>query len=499
MDIQKEFACLERTRLVVKKSLDSENDFQETLPAYCDDIYKVIKCVAKNSISSADINYNEAVVNCRCRIYLTYLNENGSVCFADFEEEYTRSLGVDGLTDGAFIHAFVNDKYTNYRVINQRRIDIHSSATVQIEVFDRTKYPCLSECENAKLKRETIKCCDVIGSVLSKIEFDEEFSVPADVGQIGRIVSFQAYAFVTDTKIIKDKALIKASVTLEVLFTADDAEETLQRAVHSFNVSKIVDVGGIEENDVAITAVDVNNVYLKAKLSQGDKMNMISAFGEVSLNALFVRESTVSVISDGYLLGSASECQTSRFGYFTDGHYANENKTVSMSFDLPDEIREVKEADVHLGVPVFKGNKPVSTVQLHIIGTDNDGALLSYSGTGETELNTEPYADAMAAVGLQSFDYSIAPDGRLELRMNMQVAAYAFNEREMQVLTDVAEGDAKPTFPSLTLYFPKKGETLWDIAKQFCSDVSLIAAENDLDNNVVDGTRPLIIPKILEV
>ena len=48
--------------------------------------------------------------------------------------------------------------------------------------------------------------------------------------------------------------------------------------------------------------------------------------------------------------------------------------------------------------------------------------------------------------------------------------------------------------PQLTLYFAKKNESVWDIAKSFLTDSKLIIDENELTSDIIDTRRVLLVP-----
>ena len=48
--------------------------------------------------------------------------------------------------------------------------------------------------------------------------------------------------------------------------------------------------------------------------------------------------------------------------------------------------------------------------------------------------------------------------------------------------------------PALAVYFADKNEKLWDIAKTFRTSIELIKRENELDSDVLDTKRVLLIP-----
>jgi hypothetical protein len=71
-----------------------------------------------------------------------------------------------------------------------------------------------------------------------------------------------------------------------------------------------------------------------------------------------------------------------------------------------------------------------------------------------------------------------------------------FGESTVNVLTEIEADDEMINYPALTVYFGKKDETVWNIAKNFSSDIDMIKQENDIQNDVLDSNKILIIPGI---
>ncbi|MBQ7740681.1 MAG: DUF3794 domain-containing protein, partial [Eubacterium sp.] len=242
MDSVKDFSAIEITNKLLSKTIDIENDYQESLQAYNDDILKVVKCKSYNYITSIEVDVNEIKLHIKCEMYLTYYNDNSSLCYCDFEEEYTKTVSVDNLSVNAFVNAQIVDKYTNYRVINQRRIDIHSSSVISLEIYDKAKIGMLSDFQGAKLKTDSVVSSEIKSCIISKLEFDEEFSANHSEASIKRIISSSSYAYISDLKVIKDKVFVKAGVNLCVLYTTDTQNEEIIKDEYSFNASKIIDI-----------------------------------------------------------------------------------------------------------------------------------------------------------------------------------------------------------------------------------------------------------------
>lgn len=495
MENKKEYSCIEKNEKVLVKNIDVEEDFSESLPAYCDDIYRVVKCASHSFISSVSVSSGEILIFGKTEIMLTYYNENSSLCYADFEEEFSKNIAAEDLSDYAFACADICDKYTNFRVINQRRIDVHSSAEIALSVFDKVKYPCMQSCNGAKLNNRLIKSADVIAGNISKIEFDEEFSVPADSDSIKRIISVTANAKLNETKIIKDKVLVKASVDVRLLYTVSDDEEILNVS-NTFDVSKIIDQSSIDDGDIMISNVSVGNIFSKAKATTSDKLNIVEVFGEIEVNSVFIRENESSYITDGYLLKRNCECSYSDFKVCKNGRLINDNSVFTLSAEFSNEIKEVKEVGVTLSPPAYRNSKIVAKADILVIYENESDALASMSSTAEIEYDISGNDGAYAAFNLNSVDYTIGSSKRLDLRLNIDINAFCYNEDNIKILSNIDEGEELNDIPSLTICFAKQNDRVWDIAKSFSSDSDLIIKENNLQKDVLDKDRILIIPRV---
>ena len=494
MSNQKEFSCLEKSCKVYSKTVDIEGEYQESLPAYLDDIYRVVKCVSNTYVTSADISFNEVKIYGKCLIQVTYYNENSVLCYSDFEEDFSKTFTVDNLSDTAFVRATICDKYTNFRVINQRRIDIHTMSVLNIIVYDSVKYPCLQSCENSRLKTEDIFVSNVIANYVDKIDFDEDVSLPADSKAVGRIVSSSYYATITDTKIIKDKVLIKANLTVTILYSADTDEAELEKATYSFPLSKIIDRSGIEEGDILIANVTVGSIFFKVKGTANEKISVINIYGDLALNLMFIRENKMSVITDGYTLGNISECKYLQMNADADGKYIADSRLVNIPLEFNSELNSVEELSVNLATPNYRDGKIISSVNAVAI-SQADGGLSSLNASSDFEIPFERFDDAALSVEIESYDYTIADSGRIDLRLNLNISGYCTNNADISILEDIDITDKEQENHTLTVYFGKENEKVWDIAKSFLADENDIIAENSLNGDTLDTSRVLIIPK----
>ncbi len=496
MDIQKDYLCIEQYSRVLSKKLDIDLDFQEALPAYLDDVYRVVKCTANSYITSADIRFNEIKIIGKVNIRLTYYNENSALSFADFEEDFSKSITAENLSDNAFVTACICDKYVSFRVINQRRVDIHISSLAHIDVYDKISCPCISKCSLSKLKKERIPYVNVNASDITKIEFDEEYRLPSEASPIKRIISYNAFASLSDIKVIKDKALIKASVNVSVLYTCDGDTEETDRCEYSFNVSKIAEISGVNDDDIIIPDISIGSVFIKAKNLSGDKLDTLNIYGEVIVNSYSLREENSELITDAYILNRNTDCTYSDVRLLTDGNHIDEVKQISVDYTVPDDITQIKELSFDIVSFTYKNSKLMLNTKITAVALNNNGDLVSVISENEAELSVESADGVFASLGIQSFDYSFSADGKIRVRAQLTLNAYFYNERNIKVISDINAGEEELSYPSITVYFGKENEELWEIAKAFSSDAELIKSENGITSDSLDSNRIIIIPRV---
>ena len=92
-----------------------------------------------------------------------------------------------------------------------------------------------------------------------------------------------------------------------------------------------------------------------------------------------------------------------------------------------------------------------------------------------------------AGVNLLNYDFVINNTSKINLRLSIDYTTFLYQEENIEMLDD-------SNAPQLTLYFAKKNESVWDIAKSFSTDSKLIIDENELTSDIIDTRRVLLVP-----
>ncbi len=491
MELEKEYSCLEKNEVVFNKTVNVDKNYQETPEAYLDDIFKVVKCTAHSYVTSCDIKNAVVYIFGKTEICLTYFNEDNELLYTDFVEDFSENIAIDEVSEYAFAVADICNKYCNYRIINQRRIDIHSSFAVNVNVYDKKSCPCVCKCENSKLKVSEEKISYVENAAISKIDIEESFDIPSNSNGINRVVSFETNVTLIDSKTIKDKALIKSNVALSVLYT--DNDNKIDKAEFNFEISKIIEITGVDEKSSCIVKIQKGSLYIKAKSSADNTGGKIELYGDLSLSVLVVKQQDKRIVSDGYIIGRKTKNDYTSFDCLTDGQYVCNNSNSKLSLDLSASITKIYDLNVAVIGCSVKHNKLCIEFEVRVLAETSEQGMQYITQNKTVEVDSEKCSSLCFAF-VTSFDYTIVNEKNISVNVMYTYSAYVGRSKKVNVLTEIVCLNDTVDYPALTLYFAKQNEKLWDIAKQFSSDTELIKKENNITCENLDSNKVIIIP-----
>ena len=492
MELEKKYSCLTKNRLVINRSVNVDKNYQETLEAYLEDLHRVIRCECHSYVTSCDIVDSTAVVEGKSEICLTYTNADGELLYTEFIEDFTEKTALDSLSEFAFVVGDISDKYTNFRVINQRRIDIHTSFCLNLKVYDKISCPCVNECDGSRLNSYSVKEQNVKNYILRKLEIDEEFSIPDNSNGIKRVFCYDINPCVTDSKAINDKIFIKVKVDTKVLYTDNDNKTCC--AKYTFDVSKICDISGIDENSKCFIKINEGSLFVKAKSSADDTGGRIELYGDIYACITVVNEIDSTIVTDGYIVGYQVENNYSSYLCSKKCDDLTVKKNERLTLKINSEIKSVLDLSLKINECVCKNKKIIIQISFRLMYTNAEGKTEFFEEIKELEHSINNSDILCAVAEIKSYDYNIVSDCSVDVNLNYEIISAMAVQEEIRVLSDILCDDNVVKAPALTLYFAKTGERLWDIAKSFSSDIDLIKKENELTDDKLESNKIIVIP-----
>ncbi len=422
---------------VFSKSIDMDLDYQENLQSYNDDMLKIIRCCVNNFI-----------------VNTAYQNS----CIAE---------------------------YCNYRVINQRRIDIHNSFQLNICAYACVSTPMLDEDDDVLIDKQQVAYVSRIGSAYVKSEFEDSVSV-TDGAPVKKVINVFADTDCNDVKLIDDKMLVKTGIRFSILYTTDSDKEEIRKCERTIEVSTIVDIAGIKENDIPFVRSRVGNLFYKVKADDNNELTVIELMGDINLACVVYRQCRIDLSEDSYSLSRNTENTFSNIDLDTDYELRKESFSDTVRFEFEAiSISQILDLSVSL--------QDDCTLEMNAFILDSRSELQFVTDKKKLEFVRSNQLQAY----ISSFDYVIKSESIIEVRITINYISLKYERKKFSVVSDVEiKGDSDFDSPALVVYFADENERLWDIAKTFKTSVELIKKENELTKDVLETKRVLLIPGV---
>lgn len=496
MEPNKEYENISRNALLAAKEDTFALEYQESLPQYCEDIEQVIQCSCHNVVNDYEYLGGTLKIYGRSRITIVYLSVSKCYLSAEFEETFTKNIDAPMTDNFAFASIHECTRFTNFRLINQRKIEIRTSVQVHSRMYERITDTALISCNNIIARKEQMKTLDVLSAATTSCDFDEEFSVTQHNGDISVIIDTSSYAVLDEMRLIKDKMLLKCRLELCVLYS--NSEGTIEKCCFSVNTTKIVDIDGIDEESAAFAVAKTASLFVKAVPDNENRMRKLEIAGSISVSYAAAVEAEHELVTDAYAVDYKTDNHCETMVMNCDPTFYGDCKTLISTLNFEDEVMtEVLDLSLSLQSATVCDGRVTFAFFYSVLYYDVNGNICCKDGITESSIDIDANGDGIAGASLLSFDYIMHAANSVEFRINVEYKVCAFNKKEITYLKDIElQQEEEFESPVLTIYFASESETVWDIAKKFRTQSSLIMKENELTSDEIKNRRILLIPGV---
>ena len=103
-------------------------------------------------------------------------------------------------------------------------------------------------------------------------------------------------------------------------------------------------------------------------------------------------------------------------------------------------------------------------------------------------------------IGINNQDFVIQDGGDINCNIDLGMNTNLYRTANMNIMDSIEEQEAEEQDYSIIIYIVKKGDTLWQIAKQFGSTVDAIVRTNGIQNeNLIMPGQKLFIPRFVKM
>ncbi|MBQ5592907.1 MAG: DUF3794 domain-containing protein [Clostridia bacterium] len=482
-------------------------DCDITLPDYCPDIMRVLRCTLYNSVVNSRITGDRATAEGNVKIRIVYADDKNRIFCYDYDYPFSKYAQLNQTCDNATLLCRARTEYANCRAVSKRRVDVHAVVGLRFEVISTDTQSIISDAcgDGIQLKKKGIEI-DCVTAVTTKcFGLSQVENVGENNAGIGKVIDVSASPVLTETRIIKGKILLKGELCMRVIYNADDKPNETCCFNCNLPFNEIAEANVTDGCRVDV-ALYVNNANAEPKTDNDGEYRYMNLCGEVCAKITAYSPQSVKVISDAYSTDVEVDAAYRQMEFSRLLHYCNDTVMCKQTLDVssvggqklyscvagkPECICTFENDKMHL-----KGKIPVSLIMLDGDGTPvfcEREADFEYNRTldGAGQLSCNPQLE------IGGCSCKLSSDGKADFRAEICLNMNIFQTLSEKVLVSlsVPEGCAKKNKKSsLILCFTSGNESLWDIARRYDTTVEDIMRENELSTDYVENKTMLMIP-----
>lgn len=485
-------------------------DLDFTLPDYCPDIEKILKCTLSTQIYNRNLTGGQLIIDGMSVVQVLYVDSiKGNIRSCEQTVPFSSAFNLSEPTENYIILSDTKTEYINCRALSPRKLVLHGAFTLYAKVISKS-YENLyikSNESDLEIKTDKITCCDLNALCQEMFSVSEDISVE-NKPSIEAILSKKVTTEITDVRIISGKIMINGDINLKLLYLSDLETGEPQQLDYMLPFNRIIDCDTVNEHTDANINVQVLSYDIRLKSEMLSESVVIAL--DVKLMASITGYTTVeeNVIIDAYSTK-----------YVTDLEYSKPILKINTA-----NIKEtlMKKSSLNLGdtkiskiIDLYNDNSTVITVitedgitatgkvNVCILAMDEENHPVYIERIVDFEhlfkLSDGYNSVVNPKVVVKSMSYRLTDNSNIELRYEINVNLQLQNLKQCKFVSNVIspeEKEIKPSCFALTLYYAQKDESLWDIAKRYNTKQELLIQENSLETDILDNSQMLLIPSV---
>ena len=474
-----------------------------TLPEYNGDVSRVLTCSLTPLVNSVTVADDGVTLEGSCQIRVLYLGQDGGLYAPEANEPFSFRLASSDCA-GCRAVDFVWEEDCTARAVSPRKLEVHAALHMVVKCYRGEELHLLSNAQGAgiQLKSETTPLLLTDDRISKKLTLTETLTLPAECADARRILSSRAQAMLSDTKTAGSKMLLSGEATLTLLYLPE-GNDLPQTAHMKLSFHETVDLEDLPEDGEKSARLRVEGVSVSLSGSGGRSVNCaIRLRADITCGKTEPVRLVVDAFSTRYepeaayvsLLSPKRERQIAETIPVV-GEWALSELSVEGVVDHCCRTEGVKigSADGKLTVSgrvVFDALLRAQDGSCYGVKRELDFSWEEDAGEGELRFSPE-LTVAASSVNLSGGKLC----GKAELFLSGTLRSLV-RVQAIASLTCDEKNQKAPAQAGLCVYFAKKGESLWQIAKDHNAPPEVLAADNQLEDDALSADQTLLIARV---
>lgn len=502
-----------KTKVFTKEAVFTDSaevavDTDFTMPDYCPEISKILKCRSVARISSKSVSGRNITVDGVLTVTVIYSDSDCRLCSFEHQHPFTKTFetGID--IDNGTVNCHCKCEYLNCRAITSRKIDIHGAVGIGVRVIKRKCADVITDIDdcNIELKRGVAPATSPMGSAEKYLLIEEEIELSPGQPNIRNIIRYDASVSLKECKLLAGKSMVKGDMAVSALYCADDGNSHTVRTVIPF--SQILEMDGITEKCECEAKAELAFLEIKPRTSMTGETKSLTLNAKVLICCESYCNNDIDVVLDAF--SRRFEADIKRKDMCFNKIFCNINETFNCKKSVDfSEGALVSVTDMWCDVRVDsaklmdKNLVICGAVITSIIGLDCNDEPVFYEKPVDFEYKYPMDCDVSGfkcspIIKVISSGYTFTSSDCLEIRVELSVNATVYECSNIPLIVDLDTDEAcqikKADRGAMTIYFANSGENIWDIARRYLASVEEIKEINGIESEIIEENIMLMVP-----
>lgn len=499
--------CVNRLLEKKRKEVVLENSI--IVPDVKPDIVKPVDCSGNICIYKKEVTNGKIKIDGTIDCSIIYLvdNENEIVRGLNSNIDFSEYIDIENSVEQADVDINIILKQMECDVLNGRKVNLKATLEITSRIYSNEKINITKDikgCTDIQKLEKVIQLNSLIGKNSCKA-YAKDNIILENNEKLIEVLKTDIEIINKEFKISYNKILAKSDVNIKILYLTENNE--IKAIDKLIPVMGFIDMENITENNICDVKHSVKNIIVKPNNSED---NSIYVEVETEINCFSYETKDIELLQDLYSpvknisykektikammgLQTINDVITINEKINNSGNFANKIYSSSMNVQINSikilENRAIYEGEIIENI-LYESNSAEKVEKREIRFPLNQEVSLIDKIT-EENLDIE--------IESRNNTVTIETDGNISVNLEINIKTKMFKSIDINILDEVEENEIENNNSySIIIYFIKKGDTLWNIAKRYKSTIESIKKINKIDDEEkLEIGRALFVPRYI--
>lgn len=485
-------------------------DVDLTLPDYCPDIEKILKCALTPKIQSKTLSGGQLQIDGVCVVSVLYV-ESGKKTIRCCEQTVTfsQSFTVRDAGESDIVLTKTKPEYINCRALSPRRMVIHGAFSLYAKVIAVQKNELYTppEEQNLEVLTQTMRLSDLKSNCQEQFTVSEEISV-AGKPPVEAVLYSKVTAGITDAKAVSGKLMLNGEISVRLFYLTNIETGETAKLDYLLPFSQIIDCAGMGDDTDNLLCCEVLSYDIRLKNDMLSENPAVAFDASLCVSAQGYFSADEQIAEDVFSTEFAAVPQFCTLKTVTQARPVSDTFMEKLTAKI-DNTKISKVLDIYAdyvtleAAPSDGGLTAKGKINLCILALNDENfpVFIERGCEYERRLGSAEGCNLMLfdCARVLSISYRLSDENSIDIRCELKIEGGALNSDNTKAVCGAEIFEDRPVEPdncALVLYYASAGERLWDIAKEHNTKPALLQSENAPVEAVLDSDKMLLIPML---